>query len=142
MGHTAVAHKTSDAADKPFSRQECTLAAGYALVLLWLNTYICRDLFRNETASMASMHGFWIALAKRADGAWFHATWWPYWDCGIPFEFAYQPLVPSWMAAWSSVRGVSEALSFNVVTGTVYCLVPATLFVMAWLLTRLPGYSF
>ena len=41
-----------------------------------------------------------------------------------------------------SARCASTALAFNSVTGAVYCLGPLTLFLMAWLLTRLPGYSF
>ena len=127
---------------KKFSPRELACAAVYALVLLWINAYICRELFVNQTAKMNSMHGFWMALAKLADGSWFRATWWPYWDCGVPFEFTYAPLVPAMTAAWAAVRGVPHALAFNSITGVFYCLLPVNLFLMAWLLTRAPGYSF
>jgi hypothetical protein len=84
----------------------------------------------------APMHGFWIALARRAGDSWLHPAWWPYWDSGIPFESTYTPLVPALAATWSAIRGVPHALAFQSVTGLVYCLAPLTLFLMAWLLTR------
>ena len=124
------------------SRREWILAALYALILVYLNAYICRDLVRNPTAFMASMHGFWIALAKRAEISWFRPTWWPYWDAGIPFEFTYAPLVPALTAAGAALSGVSHVMAFQSVTALVYCLGPLTLFVMAWMLTRSPGASF
>src|SRR5258708_705743 len=72
-------------------------------VLLWINIYICRDLFTTPATQLNSMQGSWIALAKRAGSSWFHATWWPYWDGGNPFEFTYAPLVPGLTAAWSAM---------------------------------------
>lgn len=123
-------------------RHEKLRAAIYGLILLWMNAYVCREFFFNAGAHMNSMQGFWIALAKRADGSWFHPSWWPYWDCGIPFEFTYAPLVPALTAIVSALRGVPDALSFATVTGIAYCLVPLTLFLAAWRLTRRPGYSF
>ncbi len=123
-------------------RRELLLAGFYALVLVWVNAYICRELFYVQTAYMNSMHGFWIALAKRAGGSWFHSEWWPYWDAGIPFEFTYPPLVPGLTAAWAAVQAIPEALALQRVTGVIYCLAPLTLFTAAWLLTRLPGCSF
>src|SRR5437588_10051238 len=75
--------------DKTFSRWELLRAAAYALVLFGINAYVCRDLFTNTTAYMNSMHGFWIALAKRIGSNWWYSNWWPYWDCGLLFEFSY-----------------------------------------------------
>jgi hypothetical protein len=98
------------------------LRAGFcALVLLCVNAYICRDIFFVRTAYMNSMHGFWIALAKSADGSWFHPAWWPYWDGGIPFEFTYAPLVPGLTAALSAVWAIPPELAFQWVTGVIYC---------------------
>jgi hypothetical protein len=123
-------------------RREWVRAAIYAIVVVWLNAYICRELFYMPAAHMNSMQGFWIALAERAGGSWFHPTWWPYWDNGIPFEFTYAPLVPALTAIVAAIRGVSHLLAFQTVSGIVYCLVPLTLFVGAWRLTRAAGYSF
>ena len=126
---------------KPFHRCEVFSAGAYALAIVWLNAYVCREFFVNETAWMNSMHGFWIALAERAGDSWFHESWWPYWDGGIPFEHLCASC-PALTALWAALRGIPHALAFNVITGAVYCLGPLTLFVMAWLMTRLPGYSF
>lgn len=123
-------------------RPESLRAAAYALILLGVNVYICRELFFAQTAYMNSMHGFWIAIAERAGNSWFHPTWWPYWDSGIPFEFTYSPLVPALIAVWSALGHIPAALALQSITGAVYCLGPLTLFLMAWLLTRAPGYSF
>ncbi len=117
-------------------------ASVYAIVLAAVNVVVCFRLFRVPGAHMNSMHGFWVAIAQRIGGSWFHPTWWPYWHEGIPFEFTYAPLVPALTAIWSAMRGISELLAFQAVTAIVYCLVPLTLFLCAWRLTRAPGYSF
>ncbi len=114
----------------------------YAIGLLWLNLYLCQELFRNVTAPMASMHGFWIGLARLGGNSWWHANWWPYWDCGMPFEFTYAPLFPAMTALYSAVVHVPLPLAFNGVSGLVYALGPVTLFLMAWGLTKRSGWSF
>jgi hypothetical protein len=55
--------------------REWLQALAAALVLITINAYICRDLFRNQTAFMNSMHGFWIALARRSGQSWFQPVW-------------------------------------------------------------------
>ena len=123
-------------------RREAIRAVGYAAVLVWLNAYVCREMFVRYTPHMNSMQGFWIALARLGDGGWFHSQWWRYWDCGSPLEFAYAPLVPALSAFVAAVRGVPHDAAFQTVSGLLYCLGPVTLFAMAWLLTRAPGYAF
>ncbi len=126
---------------EPFSPRELWAAAASLAVLAWINVYICRELFQGSQAHMNSMHGFWTAIARLGEG-WFRAGWWPYWDCGIPFEFTYAPLVPWLTSAVAAVRGVPHDAAFQSISGFFYCLIPLTLFLMAWLLTRAPGYSF
>ncbi len=53
----------------------------------------------------------------------------------------YAPLVPVLMAALSKAFGYSSALAFNQITGLVYCLLPAALFVFVWRLLRAPGWG-
>ncbi len=117
-------------------------ACACALVLLWINFYICREMFFTPTTQMNSMQGSWIGLAKGASSSWFHATWWPFWDLGGPFEYTYAPLVPALAAAWSAVGRVSHNIAFHGVMGLLYCVAPLTLFVMAWRLTRAVWTSF
>jgi hypothetical protein len=122
--------------------RESLSAGACAVVLLWVNVYICREMFFSPTTQMNSMQGSWIALAKEASNSWFHATWWPFWDLGVPFEYTYAPLVPALTAAWSSIARVSHNIAFHAVMGLCYCLAPLTLFGMTWRLTRTVWYSF
>src|ERR1700733_7493879 len=60
---------------------EVIQAVGYAAVLLWLNAYVCREMFVRYTPHMNSMQGFWIAMAQHASRGWFRSEWWRFWDC-------------------------------------------------------------
>jgi hypothetical protein len=121
---------------------ELLRAACYAAVLFWINLYIARDFFSAHTAFMNSMQGFWIAMAKRGGSGWFWPAWWPYWDCGIPFEAAYPPLVPALTAAWAALASIPHDQAYGCISGFFYCLGPLALFLMAWGVTRAPGASF
>ncbi len=124
------------------SRGEALRAGLYALILVWINAYIVHETFVTSSHQMGSMHGFWTALAAHAGGSWFHATWWPFWEMGVPFEYTYPPMVPGLAAAIAALRGVSAGVGFQSVTGLCYILGPLTLFLAAWRLTRAPGASF
>jgi len=137
----ALKARTAPAEDR-MRLPEATRAAGYAVLLVWLNAYVCREMFARYTPHMNSMQGFWIAMARLAGGGWWHSTWWRYWDCGSPVEFIYAPLVPAVSAWTAAVRGTPPDAGFAMVAGIVYCLGPLTLFGMAWLLTRAPGHAF
>lgn len=114
----------------------------YSVALFWVNLYVCREIFWSPAASTASMQGYWIALALRANGAFVHPSWWPYWGCGMPFEYAYAPLIPAATAALAAIQGIPHAFAFHAIAGAVYLLTPLTLFWSAWALTRSAGYSF
>ena len=115
----------------------------YGLVLLWINVYICRELFRTEdTGHRNAMHGFWMAMAKLASHHWWTPGWWPYWDGGMPFEFTYAPLVPGLTALWSKFAGVSTGRAFHSVVGCIYVLTPISLFAMGVVVSRRVGWSF
>lgn len=114
-----------------------------ALAVIWINVYVTRELFTVEsTARMNSMHGFWAAMARWADSAWWTPTWWPYWDAGMPFEYTYAPIVPGLMALIAHLSGVSEIRSLHIVMGLVYCLGPAALYFGLWRLTGSAAWSF
>ncbi len=115
---------------------EVPRALALLAIVVWVNAYICRDLFYFTSAENGSMHGFWTALAAHFGADWLHPSWWPYWDNGIPIEATYAPLVPGLAAAIAALRHVSPALGFSSVTGLIYILAPCTLFFAAWRLTR------
>jgi len=123
------------------SHKEALRGAGYAAVLLWVNAYVCRTWFFHPTAWMNSLHGYWAAIARLADG-WLFPSWWPFWDLGIPFEYTSAPLVPAMTAAIAASRKVPPLMAVQAVSTIFYCAAPLSLFFMAWMLTRAPGYSF
>lgn len=115
----------------------------YAAVLIWINFYICRDLFFAEnTGHMNAMHGFWISMSRLASHHWWRPGWWPYWDAGVPFESTYAPLIPALTALWSGITGASLWRAFYSLSGLTYILTPVALFAMCATLTRSAGWSF
>jgi hypothetical protein len=115
----------------------------YLLVIVWINVYICRETFYTEaTGHYNSMHGEWLALARLADFSWFHASWWPWWGAGAPLEYTYAPLVPMLTAFMAWVTHHSASFSFDQLTGAVYCLTPALLYLVSWRISGHAGYSF
>ena len=115
----------------------------YFLGLAWLNLYIVRDLFAVETtARMNSMHGFWAALARLGDGSWWTPSWWRYWDGGMPFEYAYAPMVPAAAAFLARAFDISEIRAVQCVFGLILIAGPPLLFLGVWRLTNAPGWSF
>jgi hypothetical protein len=110
--------------------------AAAVAALLWINLYICRDWFTHATAWMNSLHGFYAALARY--GVTLMPSWWPFWDCGMPQEFASAPLVP----ALAGLRHASPLLGYQSVSAIFYCAAPLALFALAWTLTRSTEYSF
>jgi len=113
------------------------------VVLLWVNAYICRDLFFVDyTGHTNSIQGLWISMAELAGEHWYRPSWWPFHDGGMPFEHTYMPLVPAATAVYAKLAGCSPSRAFNAITAIVYCLGPLTLFLMAWQMTRAAGYSF
>ena len=109
------------------------VAAALLGSILWLNAYICKELFAvYETVLGNSMHGFWIGLARWSP-AWFSGpAWWPFWDMGMPIEYTYAPLFPALIATVARLAHVSEARAFHLCLAGIYCLAPATLFWCAW----------
>jgi hypothetical protein len=124
------------------SRAGWPTVAVYAAVLLAVNFYICRELLWTPLGFTNSMHGFWMAISERSDGSWLHPSWWPFWDCGIPFEYTYAPLLPMVMTLLSSGLHVSPDRAFQIVTAIVYCFGPLTLFLAAYLFSRSASASF
>lgn len=105
----------------------------YLAGILWLNVYLVRHIFAIEfSAQPQSMHGFWMAIARLADGHWWTPHWWPYWYGGMPFELTYAPLLP-WLTKY---------LGLYTVLGLSLCLGPLAVYWFAWRLTGKAGWSF
>ncbi len=115
------------------------MAGGAALAAL--NAWIVWHAFFLEFAGKTnSMQGFWIAIARLADG-WWAPSWWPYWFGGMPFEFTYAPMVP-WLAAVLGGAGLPLGRALHCVLAIAYCAGPVALFFMARQLSGRAGWSF
>ncbi len=130
------------AAAKPVSAREALSVLTYSVVLAALNLFVCHSLLAVSAAQLNSNQGQWIALARYGAGSWLHPAWWPYWNGGMPFEYAAAPLIPALAAALAALRGATSAIGVETVTALVYILAPLTLFLMAWRLTGAAGWSF
>jgi hypothetical protein len=115
----------------------------YLCILAWINVYICREAFFTEsTGHFNSMHGEWLALARLGDFHFWHASWWPWWGAGAPFENTYAPLIPALTALIARVAHCSLPLAFHQLSGAAYCLTPVLLYLASWKISGAPGYSF
>jgi hypothetical protein len=107
----------------------------YALCLglFILNAWICHELFTAEFLhNLISNEGAFAALGRffrehRAGYEWF-----PWFNGGMPIEFAYQPLLPALSALTGALTGWSDVRALHAVVAVAYCLAPVTLFLFAW----------
>ena len=128
---------------RELAERKAVVGAGLALVLLGLNAYISLKLFGCEyTRSSHSIEGNFIAQSRLRAEYPGQRGWWPFWNAGMPFQNSYYPLLPATVATEAKLTGWSAARSYHMVTALLYCLGPVTMFLMAWGISRKPGYSF
>ena len=60
----------------------------------------------------------------------------------MPFQHTYFPLMPGAIAGVTRVTAWPAARSYHAVCALMYCLGPVAMFLMAWGMSRKPGYSF
>ncbi|HEY4363869.1 MAG TPA: hypothetical protein VGN17_23070 [Bryobacteraceae bacterium] len=94
------------------------------------------------TGYLESNEGTFIAIARQLAAHPKDSLWWSLWDCGLPVQNTYLPLLQVMVAAFSRVTGHSVALSFHQVTAFFYCAGPMAMYWMAWKMTHRPGPSF
>jgi hypothetical protein len=115
----------------------------YAAVLLAVNLLIAGSLFGVEySAYNGSIEGTFIAIPRymaRHPGEW---TWWPLWNCGMPFENSYLPFTHWVVAAFTLLTRLSAARSFHIVMAALYVFSALAVFWMALDISRKPAASF
>lgn len=113
------------------------------IVLLVLNGAIAAKLFGVEySAYLESNEGTFIAIARQIADHPLDLLWWPFWDCGLPFQNTYLPLLHLLVGFFSRITGHSAALSFHQVTAAFFCLAPVCAYLMALGITGKPIASF
>lgn len=125
------------------SRNDVATVALATASLIALNYAIIGRMFGVEySAHLGSNEGTFIALARHVVTNPGDLQWWPLWECGLPFQHTYLPLLPLVVGWFAGFSGHSPALSFHQVSATFYCIGPALLFLMCWGVTGKKGASF
>ena len=105
--------------------------------LFILNVWLIREQFAVEySAHLLSNEGSFISISRVMLDHPSENSWWPMWNAGIPFNHTYTLGLPWLVAIFSRLSGHSPALAYHVVTGLFYCAGPATLFIMASILSK------
>jgi len=105
---------------------------GAAILLYALNVFVAWRLFFAEyTPHFNSVEGAFIGLARYMSRHLGHWSWYPIWNCGMPFQDTYVPLLHLAVALTSMATGASAAHAYHMVTAAVYCLAPVTFYFMA-----------
>jgi len=63
-------------------------------------------------------------------------SWAPFWYLGFPFHLFYTPLLPFLEFVLNSIAGLHLWESYRLVTGIAYILVPVSIFLFGWQLSR------
>lgn len=114
----------------------------YPALLLIVNVAIAGKLFAVEhSAYLESNEASFIAIAQRFAAHPLDLGWWPFWECGLPFQNTYLPLLQVIVGSYSRLTGSSAALSFHQVSAAFFCLGPLTVYLMAWKMSGRHGAS-
>jgi len=106
-------------------------------VLFSLNLWISwRLLFTEYLPHFGSIEPVFYALAEFIRTRWPHLSWWPQWFCGMPFSYAYQPLLNYMVAIVSASSGFSGARSFHIALALAYSMGPVCLYALVFRLSR------
>ena len=112
-------------------------------ILLLVNLCIVGKLAGLEySANLAPNDPSFMALARGMLEHPRDLLWWPYWDCGIPFQNTYFPLVPAATAAVSLLTGASIPHAFHAASAIFFSLGPVFLYAMAAAISRRRWTSF
>ncbi len=105
-------------------------------LIVYLNFLLVRYLFEGEFAqNIASIEISYVQMAKfwvESRGA----GWQPLWYLGYPWHVFYTPLLPAIEVLLYKTVGFSFAHAYRVIVGTSYILVPGTLYLFVWQISK------
>lgn len=100
-------------------------------------------MFRVEySAYLQSNEGAFIAIARWVAGHPGQLGWWRFWDCGMPFQNTYLPLLHLITGNFSRISGHSPAFAFHQVSAAFFAIGPVCVYYMAIVMTKQIGASF
>lgn len=78
-----------------FGLKRAAARAAAVLILIAINVAIAGAVFGVEySAYLESNEGSFIAIARGVASHPRDLAWWPLWECGLPFDNTYLPLLP------------------------------------------------
>lgn len=133
---------TKSSARKPQFR--LLVAAGFCpAILLIVNLLLIAKLFHIEYSTyLLSIEGTFITIARWVAAHPGQLGWWPLWDCGLPFQNTYLPLLHLITGTFSGITGRSPALAFHQVSAAFFAIGPVSVYFMALVMTQQIGASF
>jgi hypothetical protein len=142
MGRIASLPSQSHAVKVSFLHGQRLRTALCCLFLFGLNGVVCREFWSaGYVDQLGSVEGSFLALSHWVARHWGDLRWFPLWFSGMPMERVYGPGLPWTIAAIAGVTHLSVVQSYRLVTASLYCLGPVTLFWLYYRLTHSRGYA-
>src|SRR5277367_6494805 len=108
-----------------------------AALIAGVNVFVCwRLFFLHYAANMFSIEAAYIALTRYVSANWGDLLWFPSWYDGLPFQNAYQPGLPIFAAAFTTVFRMEPAHAYHFACALLYCAGPIGIYFLA---SRLSG---
>lgn len=109
------------------------LPIALSCLIFALNAWICRELFAADfVGNLLSNDGVFAALGRFFREHPTDYRWFPWFNTGMPMEYAYQPLLPALAAVTGALAGWPPSRALHAVLAFAYCCSPVTLFWLAW----------
>lgn len=114
----------------------------FSLAILGINFWLIYPWFFGQgPVNLGSIEVSYVSMARFIRDFSPHLSWGPYWYFGFPFHLFYTPLLPFLDVVLNKLAGVGLWQSYRVVSGVGFILVPVSLFLFVWYLTKkiIPG---
>src|SRR3990167_1460417 len=107
----------------------------FLAVVAYLNFGIIRYYFEGEfNQNLASIEISYVQMAKFwVEGG---TLWQPLWYLGHPWHVFYTPFLPALEVLFHQLFNFSFAHAYRVLTGVGYMLVPVSLYLFVWQITK------
>ncbi len=109
------------------------MALACALFLFALNAWICHEFFTADFVNnLLSNEGAFASIGRFFREHPFDYNWFPWFNAGMPIEYAYQPLLPALSGLTAALAGWPDSRALHFILALAYCCGPVTLFWLAW----------
>lgn len=115
--------------------QNLLVTIALVLAIAFLNYQLIRFWFAGDfSQNMASIETSYVQMAKFwSEGG---SLWQPQWYFGHPWSVFYTPFLPTLELVAHNILNFSFAHAYRVITGAAYVLVPVSLFLFVWQISK------